>query len=330
MEVVTAATLSRVDSGSSGRAGVVVFSAALCAILSSNLLACRALPPSPSAGAFENDDVAIVASDRVSLTTVDRIAGKQGLRRHDAVNVAIRDAVFGAAGRERLGQFALTGIERSASARTLLEHVVLSAKGMGPPTAPELTEAAQARWWEFDRPPMRRVTHAVAMASKSEEEPKARALAERILASVKHASDAAAFKRLASEASAEEQPVRVEDLDPVTADGRALDPEAPHPPGFVAASFDPDFVRAAFAIDAPLHTSPIVKTRFGYHVIFLVEEVPERRVPLEGLRTQLAQVVIDHRSKVLFEELKETVRKKTPIEVDRAASELTATLRVVP
>jgi hypothetical protein len=247
----------------------------------------------------------------------------------------VTDALLGALGRDRLGAGALPGIERAARARALLADISRQIAALGPAKDSELEEAAQARWWDLARPRMIRVTHAVAL-TKDADDQKANAVAEKIVAAVKGISDLDEWKKIARSVPSDGIQVRVEDLDPVAADGRTVDPNEPHPAGFVAGSFDQDFVRAVFAMPAPKSPndappmSPVVKTKFGYHVIRFVEEIPEHRASPEALRTELSSAVFEQKGKLALEELKSSLRKSTPVDVDRAAVELMGTVIVSP
>lgn len=297
----------------------------------------RGSPPSVVTQ-LEPDVVALVGADSIKAATLRRISGTRGIPPRAALELAVRDAVLAAAAGERLGPAAVKSIERAAAARALMEDMAEKARAAGPPTDTELQPLLEARWWEFDRPPMLRTTHAVALVSKSEEDAQAHAVAEKILEAVQGISDPSEFKRRAREVPSDGITVRVEDLDPVAPDGRTVDPDVPHPPDFVAGRFDPDFVRAAFAAksasasssasSAPM--SPVVRTQFGYHVILVVNQIPEHRVPRSELGERLAPEVSSRRGKVLLDEALAALRRSTAVDVDRAAPELMAKVEVAP
>src|SRR6185503_10111426 len=115
--------------------------------------------------------------------------------------------------------------------RALLQELSRAASDQGPPTDAEVAAATERRFWELDQPTLLRTTHAVVVPEKPEDDGRARALAERIHAAVASASDAASFRVAAEAIPTGGLEVKVQDLDPVARDGRALDPAKPTPPG---------------------------------------------------------------------------------------------------
>jgi hypothetical protein len=79
--------------------------------------------------------------------------------------------------------------------------------------------------------------------------------------------------------------IRAEQLPPIAEDGRTADPKSR--PGDPAQSMVRSFVQAAFSIAKPGDTTRPVRTEFGFHVIRLVNVLPERRVSLEDRRRLL-------------------------------------------
>lgn len=273
---------------------------------------------------------AVIGADTIALETVNRIAREQGSSREVALDRAIQDAVFAAWGRERMGSSNLRRAERAAHARALFEALFQSAREAGPVSDAELEELTQARWWELDRPPMLRTTHAVVIPRNREDDFQARRVAERVLEAVKGASNPEEFRRLARGVATDGLELRVEDLDPVTADGRAIEPNAPHAVGEKPARYDQTYARAAFEIPTVGKTSGVVRTVPGYHVILAVEMIPERRIPREDRRRLLEPEITSRRAKRLLGDIREKARSTTDIEIDRAAVELTAKVRVSP
>jgi hypothetical protein len=198
---------------------------------------------------------------------------------------------------------------------------------MGPGTDSEVNEVTAERWLEFDRPPSVRTAHAVVLVKKTDEAAPARALAERLAAALRGITVGAEFlERARAFPAPPPLSITAEQLSPVTADGRMWE----HGPRPQVVTLDPDYTRAAHALKHPGDQSPIVKSAFGYHVIFLEELVPEQRVPLEERRALLNDEIVTRRAKKLLEATLTRLRQATPFEVVRAADSLTALVPTAP
>jgi hypothetical protein len=148
---------------------------------------------------------------------------------------------------------AVTWQTTSALARRVPQHLFDVAAAQGPPTDDELALVS--------------VVHAVVMRSATLREQDALALAATIRQAVAGARSAEEFQARASAVAHPHAQVVVQPIGPFGADGRDA-----HDGG----ELDPGFVAAAFALRAPLDTSPIVTSPFGWHVIQLVErKAPE-------------------------------------------------------
>jgi hypothetical protein len=269
-----------------------------------------------------------VGKDDIELGTVVDIATANGISLPTARGRAIFDALLASHARERFGLLAIHRAESSARARTLLESFVTDAHRAGPSTDDEINAATSARWWELDRPPMRRTTHAVVTLAKPEQENSARALADRIAAAVTSAESAQSFRALATPITAPDLKVKIEDLDPVAGDGRTFNPGAPPPPGSESGHYSAAYVAGAFAIPALHRTSPVVRSEFGFHVIFLSELLPEHRVPLSERRRILEPEVFVHRAAKLEAEALAHARSVDPVQVERSALDLSEKVNV--
>jgi hypothetical protein len=266
----------------------------------------------------------------VDADTVARVASAQAVPPADALHRAVGDALVAASARTTLGDAAVRQARRGALARVLLEAIADQSKLAGPPTDAELNRATERRWWELDRPELRRTTHAVVVVKEPKDAPRARALADRIFARVSKTSDAAAFRAAALSEPNGGLEVRVEDLMPVARDGRAVDLASPPAPGAPVATYVTDYVNAAFAISAPGRTSPVFKSEFGYHVILFVEAVPEHRVPLEERRTMLTPEILESRSVASVEAVLTKAKAEAPVEVERSAIDSMLRVKTVP
>jgi hypothetical protein len=265
------------------------------------------------------------------VATVQRIVSAQRVDPATALDAAILDALLAEDAKNRLGQASVRQAERSARARALLEDLDAQAKRQGPPTDGEVAEATERRWWELDRPAMLRTTHVAVLVKKPEDEKPARALAEKIASAVAGATTPAAFRAAAKAVPASNDlEVRVEDLDPMTPDGRALNPERPPPPGTVVGGYEKGFVDAAFAIPSMGKQSPIIQSSFGYHIILAVERVAGFSIPLEERRAMLKPEILEKRATKLKEQTIEQARRVDRVDVERSASDLTDHVKVTP
>jgi hypothetical protein len=270
--------------------------------------------------------VAAVGETHILARTVEGIAQAQGVAPRQARELAIRDALFAAGARETLAGFGLVrSIERAALARSLLEHLEREVQSR-PLTRAEVIETTRRQWVKLDRPPSARTTHAVVRVSKPEQDEAAHKLADRIAAAVAGVTEPEAFMQRARQVPAGKLVVTIERLPPVTADGRVVDFDAP--PGRPTGRFDLDFARAANALEQVGEHSPVIRSKFGFHVILLEERVAARHVPLAERRKLLRPEIMDQRARRLTKELVERTRQARKVEVSRAALDLTARVLV--
>jgi hypothetical protein len=291
------------------------------ALLCTSLLfvACGARESADAPGAIPAGYVATVGRDGIAGNTVERVAAAQSLPASAALERALSDALFAAEGRKRAHPARVLTAERHALARMLLESVWAEARAAGPPTDAEVAAETARRWWEVDRPELRRTSHAVAMASAKADDARLRGFAQRVATALATATDAASFRTLAAPFKDAGFEFRVEDLSPVDSEGSAVEPSRPPPPGSRLATFK---------IPAVGRQSGIVKTSFGYHIILLTEVLPEYRVPLEERRKTFAEEVILGRANRLRDAVLERAKSVDRVEVERSAGELTEKVNV--
>lgn len=273
---------------------------------------------------------ALVGTDRVDTEDVVRVARASEIALVTARDRVIFDALLACGARQLFGSLATRHAERSAAARRLLETWKADARRAGPPNDAEVAEVTETRWWELDRPPLRRTTHAVVVVEKTEEEKPARALADRVAAAVASATDAASFRSLATGVTSPGLTVKVEDLDPVAEDGRAVNPASPPPPGGQTARYSPAYAAATFSVPGVLRKSPVFRSEFGFHVVLVTELLPEQRMPLEDRRRLLEPDVLTRRASKFGKDALEHARAVDGVTVERSALDLTEKLNVSP
>jgi hypothetical protein len=215
-------------------------------------------------------------------------------------------------------------LARFALARAALAELVREARAQGAPSDAEVEALTAQRWWQLARPRMARVIHAV--VESDGENPAAERVARQIAAAVASAENAKAFRKAAEVVPAEGFSVKVEELPPVAPDGRSIDPEQPPPRGPGERRFDLDFARAAAGLNDVGARSPVVRTKFGYHVIQLTGSIPPLTPSLEERRTMLHDEIMLGRGRGLERQVLERQRAALAPELERAALELTGRL----
>ena len=219
-------------------------------------------------------------------------------------------------------------LERVVLARTLARTLLVEAEQGGPPTDGELQQLTSERWWELDRPRMVEVTHALVLSETENLE--AEALAGRIAQVVAPATSAEEFERLARTITSDHYTIKVEQLPPVTADGRALDPSKPPPAGPSEQHFAPEFAAAAQALDHVGELSKVVRSPFGYHVLRATRIIEPQRPSLDERRVMLKPEVLQRRALAVQAQLLERQRKESQPEQARSALQAMAQLAVLP
>ncbi len=211
----------------------------------------------------------------------------------------------------------------AARARFTADTLLAAAKAKGPPTDEEVRDLSEENWREVDRPPAVRVIHALVKRPENggpDASARAHALAERLRIAVEHASDADDFQAKAKAVAHDpDLTVVVESLPPFIENGELIDN--------MGAMVEP-FAKAAHAIGAVGGTSPIVETSFGWHVIHLLERLPEKRMPFESRRIAFTEVTYARRAKADLDARLADLRKQYPKAIVPAAEELMRTVSV--
>lgn len=286
-------------------------------------------PPPPATSALAPGVAARVGSELLSIRTVTRIAERQGIAPDRAAALGVSDALWAQGARALLPAGSARSIERSAAARALLEDLSHAAAAAGPPTEAELEGLLRERWPDLDRPDAARTTHVVIMNKEPEKDAAARAVADKLALALRGVSSSEELLKIGKAFPGEGFEIRAEPLPFVTADGRTFQRRDP---GFVAApgSFDPDFARAAVALEQPGQLSPVTKSSFGYHVIRLDERLPGASLSPAERASKLGPEVTSRRAGRARSELLLKLRQSSSIQLERAADDLTSQVKVAP
>lgn len=282
----------------------------LFAISSCVLLASCGSPAAPSAGGSAAPSVV-----SISAAAIAELQAKLSIPAAEARERLTRDALL-ATHLTQADAPVARYIERIALARATARQLWEEAVALGPPKDDEVAERVAARWWEFERPRMVAVQHAVVLSSTEDAE--ARALAERIATAVSGAKDEEEFRQAAEAVPAGRFSVRIESLPPVAPDGRALDPEKPPPRG-PQQQLVPAFAEAAARLEAPNQQSGVVRTSFGYHVLRAQRIIEAKHVPLEERREVLGNDVRVARAAALQRDVLERQKREVRPQQERAA-----------
>jgi parvulin-like peptidyl-prolyl cis-trans isomerase-like protein len=283
------------------------------------LLACASSAPEGPGAARTNsraDQTGSTSGLHVPAQVVAEVQRALALSRDQALELVAEDVLLA----ERLVSLEparARWIARTALARTLLASLGDEAKQQGPITSAEIAEIREQRWWQFDRPRMVQVVHAVVISA--DENPAARALAERIRSAVAAAPTPEEFEKVAANVSAGGLQVKVERLPPVALDGRALDPDRPPPAGPEVTNFDGEFAAAAQRLERPGELSPVIRTPFGYHVLRLVKVFEAQHPALSELQNVLRGDIMEQRARVLQNRLLDQLRANVAPERERSA-----------
>jgi hypothetical protein len=280
--------------------------------------------PAPTSASLGGDAVALVGSVRIDGSLVARVAAARRVDARAALGRLIDDAL--AAEGARAGGLdrrpAVAWALRVALARVLSDRVREAARALGPPTDAEIADLTARHWYELDTPEQLRVIHAVVLRKEgatAADDDRARALATELGARVEGAPTAEEFERRARAVPAGGFTVKVERLPPITADGRIADPSG--------GEMDRDFTRGAFVLGSPGSTSSVVPSKFGWHVIRVLERVPARHVPLDERSARLADEAVTRRARDGFDRELGAARAGVSVEI---ASDADAVMASIP
>jgi peptidyl-prolyl cis-trans isomerase C len=263
-------------------------------------LACRSGPAVTVGDAGLGGDVARVGPIAISKELVAAAAQAKGEPARQALEGLVADALY-AHGAQ------IAGLERDpavrvASSALLAQRVMTklldSAREMGPPSSDELAS--------------RTVIQAVVLRPTSFAQDHSAALGAAIRQAVIRAATPVEFAVRAKAVPAGTLRVAVESVGPFSAAGQAEDGD----------TLDPFFVAAAFALHQPGEISPVIKTRFGWHVLRLVEIMAPRPDAIEARRAQVAPEVLDLRARQSLQTLLLDRAARAAVELSSSAEAL--------
>lgn len=267
---------------------------------------------------------AIVGAQTIGPDLVARVARAQGIPAAAAARTLVDEAVVAEAA-VRAGALRDPNVARqleSAYARAIVARHRQDALASGPFTDDEIAGAMGEEWVDLDAPETRLTAHALVRADANDGAAIAAAMRARLVG----AKDLAAFLEAARAFGTEKGvPIVAENLElPVTAEGRGA------MRGAGGAGLDPTFAKEAFSIAKVGECSQVVKTSFGWHVIYLVAIQPERRATRETKIKTLLPVLLKNRAFGTFEAHLAKLREGAHEAITAPSSDLAAPRFVAP
>jgi hypothetical protein len=284
-----------------------------------------AVPPPAEQATLGGEVAARVGTDAIPVGLVAKVAVAQKITPREALRRLVDDAVSASAARAR-------GLDRqpptswlltAARGRMTADHILAEARQSGPASDAEIDELTRQYWREVDRPLTLRVVHVVVRTPEKPDpalEKQSRDLAEQIHAAVATARDADDF---IAKANAVPHPntlvVVAQPLPAFADDGYTSEGEENR--------MAEAFTKAAFTLTTPGATTDVVESQFGWHVIRLVERIPEQRMGLEARRLAFADEVVMKRARVATDARLKSLRAAAPIEISPSAENLMRSLQ---
>jgi peptidyl-prolyl cis-trans isomerase C len=300
-----------------------------------------ARPPPPSL-AETGTVVARVDGTPITGEAVLAIARAKHVSLKEARDLAIRDALFA---KEAIAKNLDIGVTRDldvALAQGLVRTFRTDAMAQGPISDDEVVPFAVKNFFFVARPESWATIHAlvplktdasqadidrahsVAVAIRDVERP--------IGASIKGTfpmsnvdAITAAFDDAANSVDKQGYKLEIEPLPPIAKDGATVFLDHRDP---LQGPFDPEFVKGATALAERGDISDPVRSQFGWHVILLLDRVPEQMVKLDPLKVMFADDVYDARAKNARVAFVDGLRKTTPPEIPQNVDATLALLRI--
>lgn len=273
--------------------------------------------PAPKVAVLGGDVVAKVGGVAIERDLVAKVAERRHLSPRAALDILVEDALLAEGARAR-GLDGTPSVKLSLDrirARWVADGIESRAVARGLPSDAEVDELTRRHWQTFDAPPGVRVVHVVVMRRKGTPDDASRQMAQTLADAAVGAKGSVDFQQRMTDVPHGKLDVRIEDLPAFAADGRILEGSG---------TMEAAFVAAAFTLDAEHPVTGVVETSFGWHVIWLVEKVPEKRVPFEERRQRFADEAVFRRGKAEKDAIVASYRKGTSTVIDPAADALMA------
>jgi peptidyl-prolyl cis-trans isomerase C len=273
--------------------------------------------------ALGGDMAARVGGQVIPVSLVASVANAQNITAREAVRKLVDDEIAASAARTR-------GLDQklpvswklvAARARIVSERIHDDAKQRGLPTDEEVKILSEKHWVDVDRPPSIHVIHAIVMRPK---DPSLLASARSLAAELHKAVVSASSEDFEEAAKAvthdPKLDVRVEKLPAFVDDGWVTEGSG---------RMDEAFTKAAFTLQSPGDTTAIVESSFGFHVIRLLERIPEKRMPFETRRLAFAEEVKTMRAYEAVSARLKALRDTIPVSVSPAAEQQMRAVKAV-
>ena len=263
--------------------------------------------PFARSGSVDPDRIAArVDGEPITLDDVEDLVEMSdgGLGPGEALDALVRQQLLAreAWRRGHCGGRALEIEQRRAMARAVLRRLGEELTENDVPLE-DIRNFYEERKTAFVHPPLRDVVHAVAMTGEGKlSDREAEDLAVRAAEAVAGAADTDAFEEALGPLRVGEARkfLKIEDLPPFPREG---------------SGFDEVFVEAAWGLEGPGSISAPVRTRFGWHVIMLQQDIPERNSSFEEARREIAEGLLPAFKKRETERVIEKLGEDTGVKI---------------